>query len=211
MTALITRHARNGIGHTISQRLRAGRLGAWAVAAVLLASQAAYGQSRIVDDPFADGSWQLELSGLWAVEAWNYNISREVLYGGFVGVTYAVRDGIALTAGAPLTYVSQREVDSYVLGATFGVRGRVYRNGRTSIFLGVEVGVSEADTFVPPRGTRFNYLALGSAGAVVRIRSGIHVLGGVKWVHVSNSGLAGRHRNPDIEALGAQASVLIAF
>ena len=213
MTALITRHARNGIGHTISQQLRGGRLALCAVAAILLASHAVHAQppSRVIDDPFADGSWQLELSGLWTAEAWNYNISRELLYGGFVGLTYVVRDGIALTAGAPLYYASQRGVDGYVLGATVGVRGRVYRTKRATMFVGVEVGVSEADTFVPPRGTRFNYLALGSAGAVMRVSNAVHLLGAFKWVHVSNNGLAGRHRNPDIEALGAQASVLIAF
>ena len=165
----------------------------------------------ISDDPFTDGSWQLELSSHGALEAWNYNISHEEMYGPFAGVTYAVRDGLALVAGAPLYYVSQRGVDGWLLGVTFGVRGRIYRRRAMTIFLGFEVGVSESDTFVPPRGTRFNYLALGSAGATVRLREGIHVISTIKWVHVSNNGLAGRHRNPDIEAIGPQVGVLIGF
>ena len=166
---------------------------------------------RTSDDPFADRSWQLELSAHTAFETWNYNISREEMYGGFAGLTYAVRDGLALTAGAPLYYVAQRGVDGWQLGATFGVRGRVYRGRRMAVFLGFEVGISEADTVVPPRGTRFNYLALGSAGATVRVKAGVHVFGTVKWVHVSNNGLAGRHRNPDIEAVGPQIGVLLGF
>jgi hypothetical protein len=145
------------------------------------------------------------------VEAWNYNISHEELFGGFAGATYALRDGLALTASIPLHYVSQRGVDGWILGATFGVRGRVFRWRAASVFLGFEVGVSEADTFVPPRGTRFNYLALGSAGAMVRVRRSIHILGAFKWIHVSNNGLAGRNRNPDIEAVGPQLGVLIGF
>jgi hypothetical protein len=169
------------------------------------------GSSRISDDPFADGSWQLELSGHGALETWNYNISHEEMYGSFAGLTFAVRDGLALTAGAPLYYVSQRGVDAWMLGATFGVRGRIYRRSGTSVFLGFEVGISEADTFVPPRGTRFNYLALGSAGLTVRLRTGVHLLGAVKWVHVSNNGLAGRNRNPDLEAVGPQVGLLIGF
>lgn len=145
------------------------------------------------------------------MEAWNYNISHEEMFGGFTGATYAVRDGLALTAGASLYYVSQRGVDGWVMGATLGVRGRVFRWRATSFFLGFEVGVSEADTSVPPRGTRFNYVALGSGGAAVRIRRGIHVFGALKWIHVSNNGLAGRSRNPDIEAVGPQLGVLIGF
>lgn len=126
-------------------------------------------------------------------------------------MTYGVRDGLAITLTAPLYYVSQRGIDGWLLGATFGLRGRIYRRSATSVFLGFEVGVSEADTFVPPRGTRFNYLALGSAGVTVRLRPRVHLLAAMKWVHVSNNGLAGRHRNPDIEAIGPQLGVLIGF
>jgi hypothetical protein len=39
----------------------------------------------------------------------------------------------------------------------------------------------------------------------------VHFLAGLKCIHVSNNGLAGRHRNPDIEAVGPQASVLVRF
>ncbi len=145
------------------------------------------------------------------VETWNYNVSHEEMFGGFAGATYAVREGLALRAGAPLSYVSQRGIDGWQLGATFGIRGRVFRWRATSMFLGFEVGVSEADTFVPPRGTRFNYLAIGSAGAAARVRRGIHVFAALKWIHVSNNGLAGRSRNPDIEAVGPQLGVLIGF
>ena len=133
------------------------------------------------------------------------------MYGSFAGLTYAVKDGLALTAGSPLYYVSQRGVDGWLLGVTFGVRGRIYRRRATSVFVGFEVGISEADTFVPPRGTRFNYLALGSAGAIVRVRRSVHLLAGLKWVHLSNNGLAGRHRNPDIEAIGPRIGLLIGF
>jgi hypothetical protein len=80
-----------------------------------------------------------------------------------------------------------------------------------SLFLEGEVGVSESDTYVPPRGTRFNYVALGAAGATIRLRPGLHLLTGMKLLHVSNNGLAGRNRNPDIEAVGPHASVLIRF
>ena len=97
------------------------------------------------------------------------------------------------------------------MSATIGVRGRVYRHAQTSVYYEVEVGISEADTIVPPRGTHFNYLALGGAGITVRVAPGVHLLTGLKWVHVSDGGLAGRSRNPDIEAVGVVVGSLVAF
>jgi hypothetical protein len=192
------------------------RLAALARVAALLASVAADAAAQPAeppnsDDPFARRGWHLELGGHWAPETWNYNRSREVMEGMRAGLTYGVGKGITLLAAGPLYHVSQRGVDGYLLGATFGVRGRVMRRSALSAYLEFEVGVSESDTFVPPGGTRFNYLALGGAGVTVRLRRGIHLVAGLKWVHVSNNSLAGRSRNPDIEAVGPYASLLVGF
>jgi hypothetical protein len=162
-------------------------------------------------DPFLRRGWHLELGGHGALETWNYNGSHEEMYGWRGGLAYGLGKGLTLTAGVPLYYVSQRGVDAWLFGAAFGIRGRVYRKGRMSAVLEFEVGVSESDTIVPPRGTRFNYLALGGAGTTIRLRPGIHLLTSLRWIHVSNNGLAGRHRNPDIEAVGPTAALLIAF
>ena len=187
----------------------------WVLAALFFASSNVLAQTTAHDspaaDPFGNGSWQLELTGHAAFETWNYNISHEEMYGSFAGFSYGLCEGLAFTVSAPLYYTDQRGIDGWLLGATFGVRGRVYRRSAMSVFLGFEVGLSEADTFVPPRGTRFNYLALGSGGVTVRVRPRLHLLAAIKWVHVSNNGLAGRHRNPDIEAVGPQLGVLIGF
>jgi hypothetical protein len=163
------------------------------------------------DDPFARRAWHLDLSAHKAFETWNYNTSREEMIGFLTGLTYGLGRGVTLTARSQLYYVDQRGNDSWLLGATVGVRGRVYRRARASIYYEIEVGISEADTIVPPRGTRFNYLALGGAGATVRLASGVHLLTGLKWVHVSNGGLAGRSRNPDIEAVGLVVGSLVEF
>jgi hypothetical protein len=165
----------------------------------------------VSDDPFARRSWNLELSSHIASETWNYNTSREEMYGITVGLTYGLGKGIVLTARAPLYYVNQRGIDGALIGVTTGVRGRIYRYKSTSFFVEVDVGISEADTLVPPRGTRFNYLALGSGGATIRLAAGVHMLATMRWAHVSNGGLAGRSRNPDIEAVGPQLGVLVGF
>ena len=165
----------------------------------------------VSDDPFARRSWNLELSSHVAFETWNYNTSREEMYGATAGVTYGLGKGIVLTARAPLYYVNQRGVDGSLIGVTTGIRGRIYRHRMASFFLELDVGISEADTSVPPRGTRFNYLAMGSGGATIRLAHGVHLLAAMRWAHISNGGLAGRSRNPDIEAVGPQLGMLLAF
>lgn len=164
-----------------------------------------------VEDPFARHGWHLELGGHGALEAWNYNISHEEMVAVVPGLAYGLRNGLQLTATWPMYFVSQRGTDAYLVGATFGVRGRVYRGKRWAAYLEVKVGVSDADTAVPPRGTRFNYVALGGGGATLRLRRYLHGIAGLEWVHVSNGGFAGRDRNPDIEAIGLKVGVLVGF
>jgi hypothetical protein len=129
----------------------------------------------------------------------------------YTGITYGVGKGVVLKAGSVLYHVWQRGTDGYLFGATLGVRSRAYRRPRWSAFWEFDVGVSESDTFVPPRGTRFNYVALGGAGVTIRLRPGIDALAALRWVHVSNNSLAGRNRNPDIEAVGPTLGVIVGF
>lgn len=174
-------------------------------------SPTATAQATQQNDAFQSRGWHLELGGHGALETWNYNGSHEEMFGMRAGIAYGLGKGITLIAGWPLYYVSQRGVDGSLFGTTFGLRGRIYRYRRASPFLEFEVGLSESDTSVPPRGTRFNYLVLGGAGVTIQLRPGVHLLTGLKWIHVSNNGLAGRDRNPDIEAVGPHASVLVRF
>ena len=162
-------------------------------------------------DPLARHGWHLDLTVHSAFEVANYNGNHEEMFGEFAGFTYGIREGLAIRVAAPLYYVWQRGTDSYLFGVTGGLRGRLVKKPRWSAFWEFEVGASEADTYVPPRGTRFNYLAIGGGGVTVQIRPGIHLLGGLRFVHLSNNSLAGRSRNPDIEALGPTVGVLLGF
>ena len=146
-----------------------------------------------------------------ALEAWNYNPSHEELYGLIQGVTYGIRNGLVLTIRQRLIYVSQRRNDSRVLGITGGLRGRIYRRGRASTFLQFDFGVSDAAVAVPPRGTRFNYLALGGGGFTWRINKRLDAITTLEVIHISNAGIAGPDRNPDIEAIGPSVGLIVGF
>jgi hypothetical protein len=193
--------------HTIPQRAAA------ACVLLFIACGAAGAQEPAApaDDPFAARRWHAEgiLNG--ALETWNYNVSHEELYGLTEGLTYGVKDGVVFTMNQHIYYVSQRANDSWLLGLTCGFRRRVYRRGRSSVFIDGAVGISDAAIAAPPRGTRFNYLATGSGGVLVRVRPRVHALAALQWIHVSNNSLKGPGRNPDIEAVGPRIGVVVGF
>jgi hypothetical protein len=162
-------------------------------------------------DLFARKAWHLEFQAHGAIETWNYNLSHENMAGAITGFTYGLGKSTVAVVHVPLYYVQQRGPDAYLLGITWGVRSRPFRRERWVPYWEVEVGISKADAFTPPGGTRFNYLALGAVGVSTKVSGSTHLLAGVKWVHVSNNGLAGRRRNPDIEAVGPHVALLTRF
>ncbi len=171
----------------------------------------AQGTASPSQDAFAKGHWSAEFLVQAALEAWNYNPSHEELYGLSQGLTYAVRDGLAVIVRQRLYYVSQRRNDSRALGLSSGLRVRVYRRGRASGFLQVEFGIADAAVALPPGGTRFNYLAIGGGGLMMQMSGRIRAVASLEVIHISNAGLAGHDRNPDIEAIGPSLGISIGF
>lgn len=178
---------------------------------LVAAAAPARAQSPAADEAFARGRWHFEVDAAAALEAWNYNISHEELYGLSEGITYGLRDGLVLRANQRLWYVSQRAEDAVLLGLTIGVRRRVYRHGRLSAFLQGDLGISHTAIAAPPRGTRFNYLAIGGGGAMLPVHPRLHLVSTLQLIHISNAGLKGRGRNPDLEAVGFTIGLLVRF
>ena len=131
--------------------------------------------------------------------------------GEFAGISYGIRDGLALKIASPLYYVWQRGTDGYLFGLTWGVRGRLLRRPRWSAFWEFDVGLSESDTYVPPRGTRFNYLAIGGGGITIRLRPGVHALGGVDGSTSRTTVSPGARPQSDIEASAPPSGCCFGF
>ena len=202
-------------GYTIAHLSRRTLLEtAYTIACFALIAADARAQSippSSTQDAFAKGRWRAEFLAQAALEAWNYNPSHEELYGLVQGVTYGLRDGLVLLVRQRLFYISQRRNDSRLLGITSGLRGRVFRQGRTTGFLQFDVGVSDAAVALPPGGTRFNYLAIGGGGVTVQVNRRLQAIAALEVIHISNAGLAGNDRNPDIEAIGPSLGMTIGF
>jgi len=182
-----------------------------ALAALFLAATSSTAQERFEPDPFTRGVWQFEADASAGFELWNYNISHEDMFGLNQTLSHAVGDGFVVRGGQRFAYVSQRGEDAVLLALTGGVRWRIGQHGRLIGFLQGDLGISYTAIATPPRGTRFNYLASGGGGVMVRMTPRTYFTSTLLLTHVSNAGLRGRSRNPDIEALGPTLGVCVMF
>ena len=152
---------------------------------------------------FGSNGWNVEVSGQFLVEAWDLNVSKESLFGGTVGLGYALAERWQINAELSFVRVSQDTSYDVLLSAVSGiVRWRAYQDGPVSIFLEIGPGVSYASDEVPAGGTRFNLVLQAGGGMTYRLVPRVNLVGGLRWLHLSNNGLNGRDKNPDIQALG---------
>jgi hypothetical protein len=161
--------------------------------------------------PFQKGTWMLTLSASTLAEAWNYNDSREEIYLASGGLRHELRDRLAVGLDLITAYVSQRGVDTYAMGWLAGAKWKVSGRTRRTLSLDIDVGMVRSEIPTPPRGTRFNYLFRTGLTGSAPLRGNVHAVAGIAWLHLSNNSLNGRGHNPDIQALGLTAGVLVPF
>jgi hypothetical protein len=144
--------------------------------------------------------WAVDVTPASYVEAWDLNDEREALSGVQSGIDRLLWRGLAISCEAVLLHVRQADGNTWLRGATVGMRAR-REVGKVRLFLDLGGGRSSAPHRVPPSGTRSNYILLLGGGVEIP-RSLSTIVAGARWFHVSNNGSEGRHRNPDIQALG---------
>jgi hypothetical protein len=151
----------------------------------------------------------MEVGGEVTREAWNYNLSDEDLWGGSAKVSYRVNRNWSVGSEVMLVWVHQERVSSTpVAGFSLAAR-REFPAAIASYFVETAGGLSYAARFVPQRGTRFNYVAEAAAGVIRPVGRDTYLVVSLRWLHLSNSGTAGRSRNPDIQALGFRIGFLV--
>ena len=167
------------------------------------------GQPPLIDvgPPIAapDGvdRWHLELTGGFFLEAWDLNLFKEQLIGGAVSLSRQMTPNWTLGVETSLFHVNQEPIgDVFLPVLSLMLRWSAFRVGETSVFLEGGGGVSYASNEVPNRGTRLNLVSQTGVGIERPLSSRIGLVGGLRWLHVSNNSLDGRDHNPDIQALG---------
>jgi hypothetical protein len=156
---------------------------------------------------FVRGQWAGAVAAAALFEAWDYNLSQEEIFGGTVGVAYCPRDRLSLGLEIALTRVVQDARDAFLKGASGIFAWEAWRRGPWSVAVEAGLGLATSDVDVPRRGTRFNYLVHGGGAAIWRVSERCHLVGALRWLHLSNNSLAGRDRNPDIQAIGGHVGV----
>jgi hypothetical protein len=149
---------------------------------------------------------------LYFVEAWDLNgRPRNFLEGGTAAVSVAVRDGWGAVIELLGMRVAQRPPSAFVGGLSGLLRKRLAERDRMTFFVEGGVGASYASVEVPERGTRFNYLLQGGGGVTHRLGRRASFMLDLRLFHLSNNSLNGPDHNPDIEALGGHAGILVWF
>lgn len=148
---------------------------------------------------------RFDVGGTALSEAWDYNLSREIMAGLVGGVDLQVWRALHVRAEGSLLHVAQRGDDAWVGGATLGLRTR-WRGAGQRWFADLAGGVSQATRRVPPRGTAFNFLLAAGVGVTIPV-GGWWLDVGARYLHLSNNGREGHDRNPDIQSLGVVLAV----
>ena len=149
----------------------------------------------------------VEFAGGAFREAWDYNLSDEDLASAAVVAFRPAHRNVSLGVGFLALGVHQERVPStFASGITVHVRW--HRDvGAATYFGDVSGGLSYAAGVVPQRGTRFNYIAQAEVGRARALTPRTALVTALAWLHLSNNGLAGRARNPDVQAFGIRVGV----
>ena len=108
-------------------------------------------------------------------------------------------------------YVSQRRNDSRVLGHHGGTAWPRLPP-RTGVgFLQFDLGVSDAAVAVAARRHSFQLPRDRRRRVHLQINNRLQAIATLEVIHISNAGIAGSDRNPDIEAIGPSLGLLIGF
>ena len=159
----------------------------------------------VVADEVHAQAWHADVAIAAMREAWDRNEDTESFAGVMAGIDRRVWRDLALRTELVALRVWQTGDDAWLGGATIGSRLRWGPPALVGV-LDVAIGVSNATRPVPRRGTRFNYLALVGAGMERPLGPArLSVTG--RWLHASNNGREGRHRNPDVQALGVTVGI----
>ena len=149
------------------------------------------------------GDWSLQLSGSFFRESWDLNVFRERLAGASASAFRQLTPRWAIGIETSLMHVRQDPLKDVLLPAV-NLLGRwsALQLGKTVVFIEGGGGLSYASGMVPNEGTQFNFVAQTGVGLLRPLSPRVDLLGGARWLHVSNNGLDGSRRNPDIQALG---------
>lgn len=130
-----------------------------------------------------------------------------------LGVNYYVLDGVGLGVEVAGLKLDAKEGfdDAGAAGFNLTLRHHVFERGDFSFFLEAALGMIYADDEFPPGGTRFNYTEQAGVGASYRLRDDLFLIGGARFIHISNAYIHGEDQNPGVNAIGGYVGLTYRF
>lgn len=152
----------------------------------------AYGSATVGDDA---GELYLAHAGLSYFLFDNFSVSFEGLGG--------VVDAEAV-AGA-----SDR--DGSTIGFDLLARWFFAHQGGFSVYAEGGIGMIWLEDAFPVNGTHQNFTPQVGMGAIWRATDNLHIMGGVRWHHISNARKSGKNNNPGFDGAMIYAGIMIPF
>lgn len=157
---------------------------------------------------FAAGTWSLSLYG-----GYNREFSGDPQMGyGAIGVGYYAFDNFSVNAEARTLYADQDVGrDTTIFALDLLIRHHLIRGDGWSVFVDASAAVSQSLYHIPSNGTHFNFMEEAGVGATVRLADHTHLIGGVRYWHLSNARIHGADENPGLNGVGGYVGLLFTF
>jgi hypothetical protein len=159
------------------------------------------------DADFLKGTWTLALYAGYDREC---SSDPHIGYGA-VGVGYFIFDYFSVNAEARLMGSSQDGEDAMLGALDVSIRHHIIRGEGWSIFVDASAGISQSSVRIPLGGTHFNFIEEAGVGGTYKLSDRCHLIGGVRYWHLSNARLHGGDENPGLNGIGAYVGVLFTF
>jgi hypothetical protein len=163
-------------------------------------------------NPFDKGTWVATLSGSYVFPTGNTVDDNLANVNATIGYFPWNHHSLSLELSG---YAGDQEHDDdpIVIGG-FGFVGRWHflrdqqGGGRWSVFFDGGVAASYADQEYPRGGTTFNFVSKVGFGGTYRLDDHAHLIGGVRYFHISNAQIDGKDENPGYDAVQGWGGVM---
>lgn len=163
----------------------------WAVIAAAVLGLGSSAWAAEGDTLFPAGTRTLSLDASVAVDTYSDTFASLT-----AGAGYYVIDNFAF-----LPQISARFIDTdenETVGGDFSLlmRAHLITRGKWTFFVDAGAGVGYFDhNFTPPDGTHFNFVLQGGPGFTYKLEENLHLVGGARYLHLSNGGIKGADRH----------------
>lgn len=161
-------------------------------------------------DPFAAGRWvsPFYVSGAIGNEGQLIQVH--------VGLGYYILNRLSLNFEAVGGYADADDQptavggDSATVGFDLLARWHVLVGPNWSVYLDGGAGLRQfGPRSYPAAGTHFNFTPQAGAGATLRLNHDLWLMGGARWLHISNADIDGEDQNPGDDAVQVYLGALV--